>query len=128
MDAAKYTEILEATLIPFLQDTYHKFMQDNDPKHTSRLAKAYLQEKNISWWPTPPESPDLNPIKNMSHKLKEFLRREVKPKTKDELVRGIQQFWDTVTGEKCRKYIRHLHKSNSTYQFKRLPYVKTYPM
>lgn len=113
MDAAMYTEILEATLIPFLRDTYpdgHKFMQDNDPKHTSRLAKAYLQEKNINWWPTPPESPDLNPIENMWHELKEFLRREVKPKTKDELVGGIQQFWDTVTGEKCRKYIRHLHK------------------
>jgi len=25
-------------------------------------------------------------------------------------MRGIMQFWTTVTAEKCRKYIHHLHK------------------
>ena len=67
---------------------------------------------------TPPESPDLNPIENMWHELKEFIRREVKLKTKYELVEGIKQFWGSVSGEKCRKYaniyifeyIRHLHE------------------
>ena len=113
MDAVMYTDILEATLLPFLHDTYpegHKFMQDNDPKHTSRHAKAFLQEKGINWWPTPPESPDLNPIENLWHELKEFLRREVKPHSKDELIDGIGQFWDSVTREKCRKYIGHLRR------------------
>jgi len=46
----------------------------------------------------------------MWHELKEYIRREVKPKTKDELVDGIKEFWGSVSGEKCRKYIRHLHK------------------
>ena len=58
----------------------------------------------------PPKSPDLNPIENMWHKLKEYIRREVKPRTKDELIEGIEEFWGLVSGEKCRKYIRHLHK------------------
>ncbi len=113
MDAPLYVQILDQTLIPFLEEVFpdrHRFMQDNDPKHTSRVAKAFFQDNSINWWPTPAESPDLNPIENMWHELKEYVRREVKPTTKDELVRGIMEFWETVTGEKCRKYIRHLHK------------------
>ena len=99
MDAVMYTDILEATLLPFLRDTYpdsHKFFQDNDLKHTSRVAKAFMEEKNINWWPSPPESLDLNPIENMWHELKEFLRREIKPHTKNELIAGIERFWSTV--------------------------------
>ena len=37
----------------------------------------------------------------------------MKPKVKtlkSELVDGIVQFWETVSVEKCRKYIRHLRK------------------
>lgn len=60
--------------------------------------------------PLPPESPDLNPIENLWHELKEFIIWEVKPKTKDEVVSGILQFWATVDFMKCRKYICHLDK------------------
>ena len=42
--------------------------------------------------------------------LQEFIRREVKPRTKDELVHGIERCWETVTVQKCRKYIGHLRK------------------
>ena len=64
-------------------------MQDNDPKHVSRLAQKFFGDNGTNWWHTPPESPDLNPIENMWHELKEFLRREVKPRNKSELVDGI---------------------------------------
>jgi len=76
----------------------------------SKLGKAFLANNEISWWKTPPESPDLIPIENLWHELKEYIRREVKPKMKDELVEGIKEFWGLVSGEKCQKYIRHLHK------------------
>ena len=113
MNADLYVEILNNCLVPFLQQTYpdgHRFMQDNDPKHTSRRAQGFFTEQNINWWKTPPESPDANPIENLWHELKEFVRLEVKPKTKDELIQGIIRFWDTVDIEKCRKYIGHLKK------------------
>ena len=106
MDTSVYVDILQKTLLPFLEQVYpdgHRFMQDNDPKHTFRLGKRFLADNHVEWWKTPPESPDLNPIENMWHELKEFLRREVKPRTKDELVDGIQQFWGSVSGEKCWK-------------------------
>ena len=58
----------------------------------------------MNWWKTPPESPDLNPIENLWHELKKFIRREVKPKTKEELI------WLLGTVDK-EKYIRHLRKA-----------------
>ena len=113
MDSPLYVNILETTLLPFLArnfPTSHRFMADNDPKHTSKLAQQFLKEKQVNWWRTPAESPDLNPIENLWHELKEYMRREVKPKNKEELIRGIKAFWKTVTPSVCAKYIGHLKK------------------
>ena len=82
MDKVLYLEILEKTLIRFVRSVYpdgHRFMADNDPKHTSIYAQNYLKDNDINWWRTPAESPDMNPIENVWHELKEFIRREVKP-------------------------------------------------
>lgn len=115
MDASLYCQILEKTLLPCIEEKFHppdvhRFMQDNDPKHTSRAAREFFERHNINWWKTPPESPDMNPIENLWHELKEFIRREVKPKNKEELIDGISMFWDTVDVIKCRRYINHLKK------------------
>ena len=113
MNAEAYVTILSETLLPFLHEVYpdgHRFMQDNDPKHTSRRAAQFFESEGVNWWKTPPESPDLNPIENLWHELKEFLRCEIKPTTKDELVRGITTFWESVSIQKCARYIRHLRK------------------
>ena len=42
--------------------------------------------------------------------MKEFIRKEVKSKTKAELIEGIRDFWGTVDQAKRNKYIRHLRK------------------
>ena len=111
MDAVLYCQILETSLLPFIRNRLpaHRFQQDNDPKHTSRYAKQFYIDNNVNWWETPPESPDLNPIELLWHELKWYIRKHVKPKTKEELVTGIRQFWTTrVTAEKCRRYINHV--------------------
>ena len=109
-----YTKILSDHLLPFIQKAYptqHRFMQDNDPKHVSRHTKQFLQDRGINWWPTPPESPDLNPIEKVWNEMKRFLESEVKPFTKNELVTGILEFWRTrMTPHKCQTYISHLSK------------------
>ena len=68
MNADLCINILDNFLVPFIQTIYpdgHKFMQDNDPKHTSRRSREFFEEKDINWWLTPPESPDANPIENL---------------------------------------------------------------
>ena len=70
----------------------------------------FIQDNNINYWPTPAESPDMNSIENLWHELKHFLRTVVKYTNKEELVAGIQGFWDTVKPERCRRYISHLKK------------------
>lgn len=106
-------EILGKVLLPFTQATFpdgYHFQQDNDPKHKSKLAMQFIKDNNINYWPTTAESPDMNPIENLWHELKPFLRVVVKPSNKEELVAGLHSFWDTVTPEKCQRYISHLRK------------------
>ena len=57
MNAELYVTILQRTLLPFLHEVYpdgHRFMQDNDPKHTSRCAAKFFEEEGVNWWRTPP--------------------------------------------------------------------------
>ena len=101
MDAVGYISVLEKGCLPFTENVLpdHRFMQDNDPKHKSRLAVNFMETNQVNWWKTPAESPDINPIENLCHEMKEYVRREIKPKRKDELIQGILEFW-----QNCRYY------------------------
>lgn len=113
INAESLAQVLEVGLLPFIRDRFpagHRLQQDNDPKHASYYIEDFFDEHNVNWWPTPPESPDLNPIENVWGSLKQYLRNVYKPKNLDELKEGIQQFWVTLTPEVCTRYIQHLTK------------------
>jgi hypothetical protein len=74
------------------------------------MAQDFYKEMDMEWWRTPAELPDLNPIENMWHKLKENIRRKAKPRIKEELMDAIKSFWETVDVAKCHRYIYHLRK------------------
>ena len=104
MNAPLVISILRQSLTPLIKDIFpdgHRFVQDNDPKHCSKLAHKFYEDEGINWRLTPPELPDLNPIDCMWHEMKEYVRREVKPTSKSALIAGIKKFWATVTIEKC---------------------------
>ena len=71
MNAEAHVYILKKALLPSTRFLYagkkFRFMQGNDPKHTSKHAREFFAENGIQWWKTPPESLDLNPIENLWH-------------------------------------------------------------
>ena len=87
-------------------------MQDNDPKHTSCIAKDFYAQKGVNWWKMPASSIDFNPIERVwSRELKHFIARVVKPLSKKELMEGVFLFWQQrMTPEKCCTYIDHPFK------------------
>jgi hypothetical protein len=42
--------------------------------------------------------------------MKHYISTQVRPQNKAELEEGLVEFWETVTPEKCQRYINHLHK------------------
>ena len=78
MDSTFYQDNLFEVLVSFIHTAYPigtRLRQNNCPMHISKSSKALMEEKGITWWPTPAESPDLNPIKTVWHKLKAYLRK-----------------------------------------------------
>jgi patatin-like phospholipase/acyl hydrolase len=114
MDSEFYQDkIFQDQLLPWANEVYpagFRLYQDNDPKHTSKSTQTFMVQNDINWWRSPAESPDINPIENLWAEMKNYISSTVKPNTKAELEDGLNQFWDTVTPEKCCKYINHIHK------------------
>lgn len=111
-----FTEkILKDTLLPYIQTAFpngHRFQQDNDPKHKSKLASNFMEANGINWWREwPSESPDLNPIEMMWNELKMYVDK-LQPRTEVQLIEAIQAFWNSrATPIQCRKYIEHNFKT-----------------
>ena len=59
----------------------------------------------------PASSPDLNPIELVWGSMKDYLQRQIRPKTKEQLVSGIRQFWEELNAQQCARYIEHIHKA-----------------
>jgi transposase len=94
MDGDLYLQILKDELQNSLQ--YHGlnpldiiFQQDNDPKHTCKKVKGWLNEQEFRTM-VPAQSPDLNPIEHLWGYLKRRLVEHKHP------LNGIHELWERV--------------------------------
>lgn len=111
MNKEKYRQILEEHTLPSglrLIGPGFTLMQDNDPKHSSKLCRGYVDQeeqkgtlKNMKW---PAQSPDLNPIELLWDELDREVRRQC-PTSKDKLWEILQVAWRSITLETIKKLI-----------------------
>ncbi|KAG1551362.1 hypothetical protein G6F50_013187 [Rhizopus delemar] len=115
--SSDYVHILSTTLMGSLK--YHGyeqeaiyFQQGNDPKHTSKLARAWFKENGFKEEHTfnwTAQSPDLNPIEHLWHHLKLRLSLyEGRAKGVHDLWSRIEKEWNSFTKEQCQAYIKSM--------------------
>ena len=52
------------------------FVMDNDPSQRSKAARKAINNSGAKLFEIPPQSPELNPIENLSHIVKKKLDRK----------------------------------------------------
>lgn len=110
MDAKQYVDILEENLLPSMEESEELiFQQDNDPKHTSKLAKNWMEEHDITLLDWPPQSPDLNPIEHLwNHIKKELAKYPRQPKGVWEIWDRVSEVWENIEAEVCQNLIESM--------------------
>jgi len=112
MNGPGYVSILQQSLLGTLKDWKLKktgknkviFQQDNDPKHTSHVARDWFQKQKVSVLPWPPSSPDMNIIEHVWDQLDHLIRaRDPLPRNKEEMWEALQEEWNNFPKEALDK-------------------------
>jgi transposase len=114
MKKEQYKEILEQNAVPsglrLIGDGFI-FQQDNDPKHSSKLCRGFLEQKetegvlkNMVW---PPQSPDLNPIELLWEELDRNIHNCC-PSSKEDMWKVLQESWNNISPETINKLIARM--------------------
>ena len=114
MDGEMYRNILEDYIFKTVE--YYDmdrarfvFQQDNDPKHTCKLAKDWIKDNQVEVLDWPAQSPDLNPIEHLWWELKRRLGKYPEaPKSILELWERVEVEWEAIPREKCLELIKSM--------------------
>ena len=106
LTGALYSKILEWYL-QSQAEVFHKnrwfLVEDNDPKHTSKVVKKFMEENmpnRLLDWPS--QSPDMNPIENLFSWIKYQLNRL--PHRRPKSISSLNKIWDGISPEFLENY------------------------
>lgn len=114
MNAVQLCQIYEEALLGTLTDHSMNisdmiFQQDNDPKHTSKMATRWMQGHMIHQLPWPAYSPDQSIIENLWDLLDDRVRAcNPLPKNENQLWVALQEEWARITPETIQHYYRSI--------------------
>jgi hypothetical protein len=114
MDAKQYVTILEEFMVESIKELEIPeekviFQQDNDPKHTSKLASSWFENHGIQVLDWPAQSPDLNPIEHLWNLLKRRILAYERPASGVwELWSRAQDEWRKIEQKECQRLIESL--------------------
>ena len=106
MNGTKYLDLLKDKLeIHMNVHECNVFMHDGAPCHRAKSVKSFLREKNIDFLDWPGNSPDLNPIENLWHVMKNKVADQ-HPTNIESLTTAIKIVWtQEISPEYCFKLI-----------------------
>ncbi|CAF1527135.1 unnamed protein product [Adineta ricciae] len=108
MDRFCYREILQKNLLQSAMKLGLTrslvFQHDNDPKHTAKIVKDWLNGKKIEVLKWPASSPDLNPIEHVWDELERRMKKH-HPSNKEELKKALLQEWNGIGDDVTEKLV-----------------------
>ena len=104
-----YIHVTGDTLIRLVKRRFNAndsfmLMQDNTPPHDCNYAMKFFKVNGIPVMSCRSTSPDLNPIENICDIIDDRLKT-MWPRNLKELQPIIQQIWDNIIEETCKKLV-----------------------